>query len=34
VDDGPDANTSVLMQVNHVGAFLSALLPVQLTAGM
>lgn len=30
---GEDANTSVLMQVNHIGAFVRALLPVHLTAG-
>lgn len=29
----PDANTSVMMQVNHLGAFVRALLPVHLTAG-
>ncbi|MEO2134786.1 DUF2199 domain-containing protein [Microbacterium sp.] len=28
-----DANTSVMMQVNHIGAFVRALLPVHLTAG-
>ena len=29
----PDANTSVMMQVNDIGAFVRALLPVHLTAG-
>lgn len=28
-----DANSSVMMQVNHIGAFVRALLPVHLTAG-
>jgi hypothetical protein len=30
---GADANSSVMMQVNNVGAFVRALLPVKLTAG-
>lgn len=30
---GADANDSVMMQVNDIGSFVRALLPVQLTAG-